>query len=104
VAVVLCLLFAFGTILHLAHAAPVQAHASAPQVMAVSNGAHPCEPGHAAAEHCHPTAGCALCAPLGVAVTFLDRSSVRLPMAAVAAVPPGVVIRHFHPPRFALQA
>lgn len=103
-AVALCLLFAFGTILHLAHAAPVQAHASTPQVIAVSDGADLCEPGHAAAEHCHPTNACPLCAPIGTGVMIFDQASARPSMAAAAPVPGGVIIPHFHPPRPALQA
>jgi hypothetical protein len=103
-AVVLCLLFAFGAILHVAHATPAQAHASAPQVIAVSDGADLCEPGHAAGEHCQPTNGCPLCAPIATAETFFDRARARLPMAAAAPVPGGVVTTHFHPPRPALHA
>jgi hypothetical protein len=94
---VLCLLFAFGAILHFAHATPAQAHATAPEVIAVSNSAESCEPGHAAAEHCHPSAGCPLCASIGAAVTFLDRAPGRLPMAAAALVPSAVIIPHFPP-------
>ena len=103
-AVVLCLLFAFGAILHVAHATPAQAHTSAPEVMVVSDGADPCQPGHAAAEHCQPTVGCSLCAPIGAAVTLFDRTPVRPPMAAAAHAPSGVIVPLFHPPRFALHS
>jgi len=103
-AAVLCLLFAFGTILHVAHAAPVQADASAPQVMAVSDGADLCEPGHATGEHCQPTNGCPLCAPIATAETFYDPARARLPIAAATPMPGGVITRPFHPPKPSLQA
>ena len=104
-AVMLCLLFAFGAILHVSHTTPVQAHASAPEVTAVSGGEHPCEPGHAAArEHCHPTAGCQLCAPVGNAVIFFAPAPARPPIAAASRMPSAVITPHFHPPKPALHA
>lgn len=103
-AVALCLLFAFGAILHAAHATPAYAHASASEIMAPSDGSVPCDSGYAAGEHCQPPSGCPLCAPVGAMVTFLDRVPVRPPMAATALVPGGVVVPHFRPPRLPLRA
>ena len=100
--VVLCLLFTFGTILHVAP--PAQAQPSAPQVIAVSGGADLCEPGHAAGEHCQPNNGCPLCAPVGTALAEFAKASERPPMAAAALVSGGVIIRHVHPPNPALLA
>jgi hypothetical protein len=103
VGLLLCLLFAFGAILHVAHAPPVHAHAAS-EVVAVSHESAPCEPGHPAGEHCQPTSGCQLCAPVVAALVIPGWALARPPMAAAALVPDGVVLRHFHPPKLSIHA
>ena len=103
--VLLCLLFALGTVLHVAHATPAQAHAPVLQVVAVSDAADPCVPGHAAAgEHCQPTSGCPFCAPVATGVALFHSPPARPPMAAAALLRGRVILPHFHPPRPALHA
>jgi hypothetical protein len=101
---VLCLLFAFDTILHVAHAMPAQAHASASEIVALSDGSAPCEPGRAAGDHYPPTNGCPLCAPVGTAFAVSAGARARPPIAAGTLVPGLVVNPHFHPPRLSLHA
>jgi hypothetical protein len=101
----LLLLLAFGGILHLAHPAPAQAHASGPEIVAVSDGADRCELGDAApAGHCHLASACPLCAPVGAAVAMPRRLSAHLSLAVATLLVGGVVDPRLHPPMPASQA
>jgi len=102
---ILCLLFAFGTVLYLGHSAPAQLLSAAVQVDSASAGADPCDADRAHdVAPCGTSSACSLCAPLGTALTEFHGTATN-PFAAAAALAVGRATRpQIQPPRLLLQA
>lgn len=102
---VLCLLLAVGMLLNLGHATPVQAHADTVQITTASDGAKPCEPGHAAIdEHCHAPSVCPLFAPAGAQAVVLHGASAHRSPDVEQNADSRVIDPSFRPPRLSLHA
>lgn len=104
-ALALCLLVALSAILHIAHPSVVEADPSKFPIVSASDGFGPCDLGYTAdGKHCQPTNPCPLCAPVSAAITVHDDAATRPTVTVAALVSPTIIRRHFHPPRFPLQA
>lgn len=101
---VFCLLLAFGTIFHLGHPTPVQAHATVVQAVGAGDGAEPCEPGRVTpGEHCQITNTCPLFVPPGTEVPTLDTKPMQPFVTAEVLALSRLAFSHFRPPRLPLQ-
>jgi hypothetical protein len=102
---ILCLLFAFSTVLFLGHSVPAQAHSGAVHVEISADGGDPCDVDYGfSAEHCGTSSTCSFCGPLDTEWSQFDRTAAGpLPIAGTHIV--GCVTQpHFQPPRLPLQA
>ena len=102
---VLCLLFAFGTVLYLGHSAPAQPFSTAVHVEDAGAAAESCHVNHVHnAEPCGTSSACSVCAPLNAALTESHGTATN-PFAAAAALAVGRATRpQIQPPRLLLQA
>jgi hypothetical protein len=104
----LSLLIAFGTLVHLGHPMPAEAHAGVAQItqiVSADRGADPCEQNYGVgAAHCNVTSACALGTPAGTDAAVFGKTSIHRPMMAEALVFGQVIDPQFRPPRLPLQA
>lgn len=102
---ILCLLFAFSTVLFLSQSVPTQTLSGSAHFEAAAGGGDPCDLDDASGvQHCGTSSTCSFCAALDADLPELDGTSASsLVIAEMHAV--GRETRpHFQPPRLPLQA
>lgn len=101
---VLCVLIAFGVILHLGQVIPAQAGVNEIQFITVADGTGPCEPGHGSTVgYCHTTAAYSLYALLEANLTILSDAMTHPSLMAEILHLSRAVSPQLHPPKHSFQ-